>query len=302
MTELIITRGYPASGKSMWAREVIAETGPGIVRVNRDDLRASLLGIEGVGTFEQEQIVSVAQKSQVRALLQSGVNVIVDDTNLRAKYARAWADLAAELGAGFNVFDMGTPVDECVKRDAQRGAEGGRMVGEDVIRELGKRFPIKSWKPVTPTPDTSVKPDPYVPDETLPAAYIVDIDGTLAHMTGRDPYDYTRVHEDTVDREVWDVIDALRRDGNEIIVMSGRDEECRDVTWRWLSANEVWFDDLHMRPAGDTRKDSLVKAELFDKHVRYRYNVRGVFDDRDQVVQMWRAMGLKCFQVQPGAF
>lgn len=152
MTELIITRGLPASGKTTWAKELIAETGSGTVRVNRDDLRASLFGIEGIGTFEQEQTITVAQKAAVRELLRAGVNVIVDDTNLRAKYARAWADLAVQEGAGFSVYDMGTPVDECVKRDAQRGAQGGRTVGEKVIRELGKKFPIKSWKPVTPTP------------------------------------------------------------------------------------------------------------------------------------------------------
>lgn len=142
-----------------------------------------------------------------------------------------------------------------------------------------------------------------MPDTSLRSAFLLDIDGTIAHMTsGRDPYDYTRVYEDTVDEAVLQVVEALAADCHDIVVMSGRDESCRAETEQWLTDNQVPHRELFMRPAGDMRKDSIVKAELFDKHVRYRYNVRGVFDDRDQVVQMWRAMGLKCFQVQPGNF
>ena len=55
--------------------------------------------------------------------------------------------------------------------------------------------------------------------------------------------------------------------------------------------------DLLMRPAGDYCKDSLVKAELFDKHVRHRYHVQGVIDDRLQVCRMWYSMGLPLFRV-----
>jgi hypothetical protein len=57
-----------------------------------------------------------------------------------------------------------------------------------------------------------------------------------------------------------------------------------------------------MRPAADSRKDSIVKAELFWEHVAPHWNVRGVIDDRDQVVAMWRALGLMCAQVAPGDF
>ena len=35
-----------------------------------------------------------------------------------------------------------------------------------------------------------------------------------------------------------------------------------------------------MRSAGDKREDSIVKSELFDAHVRDKYNVQFVLDDR----------------------
>jgi len=43
-----------------------------------------------------------------------------------------------------------------------------------------------------------------------------------------------------------------------------------------------------MRAAGDMRKDLIVKRELFDRHIRDRYRIAFVLDDRDQVVQITR--------------
>ena len=57
-----------------------------------------------------------------------------------------------------------------------------------------------------------------------------------------------------------------------------------------------------MRPAGDRRRDSIVKAELFDRKVRDEYRVLVVLDDRKQVVDMWRSLGLTCLQVAEGDF
>jgi hypothetical protein len=143
--------------------------------------------------------------------------------------------------------------------------------------------------------------DRYVPDLNLPGAYLFDIDGTLAHMAGRSPYDYTRVHEDAVDESVAHLSNALNVE-HHIVIMSGREDSCRPETETWLQDNNIRYDELHMRPAGDTRADSTVKAELFNQHVRDRFHVRGVIDDRNQVVRMWRDLGLKCFPAQEGAF
>lgn len=57
-----------------------------------------------------------------------------------------------------------------------------------------------------------------------------------------------------------------------------------------------------MRPEGDERKDSIVKQEIYEKYIKDRYNVRFVLDDRNQVVDMWREVGLKVLQVAPGDF
>lgn len=130
-----------------------------------------------------------------------------------------------------------------------------------------------------------------------------DIDGTVALMASRSPFDETRVHEDRPNLPVIAVLRAMHAGGHRIVFLSGRTAGCRQATHDWLCEHVgVPFDGLHMRAEGDMRKDSVVKRELFDAHVREHYDVRVVLDDRDQVVELWRSMGLTCLQVADGNF
>jgi hypothetical protein len=146
---------------------------------------------------------------------------------------------------------------------------------------------------------------PYSPDTSLPEVYIFDIDGTLAHIDAdnpRDVYDGSRAHEDILDGVVSDILRMVWRDGKNIIIMSARNDEHRDVTENWLSIHRIPYDHLYMTPKGDPRNDDHIKHDLFYEHVAPNYWVRGVFEDRAHVVDMWRSIGLKCLQVQEGNF
>ncbi|WP_063023870.1 phosphatase domain-containing protein [Nocardia niwae] len=221
-----------------------------------------------------------------------GYDVFIDAMNLRKKWAQGWADFAALRGADFQVIDLDTAVDECVRRDAARGAAGGRSVGEAAIRELAKRFPRKQWPKIEPSPDLFFFPEVYVPDESLPPAWIADVDGTVAEKApDRDIYDYARVHEDIPIAHTVTVVQKLAAD-SAIIVLSGRTDDCRTETADWLRANGVPFTELHMRRTGDMRPDYKVKSEIFDQHIRNRFRVLGVFDDRLSVCRAWSRMGL----------
>lgn len=85
---------------------------------------------------------------------------------------------------------------------------------------------------------------PVVQDPLLPRAIICDIDGTLAHMNGRSPYDYSKVGEDTVDETIRGITDLYN---NFVILVSGRPDSCRDDTEDWLDNNGVQYTSLHMR-------------------------------------------------------
>lgn len=298
MTQLIITRGLPASGKTTWARQWVARDEQRRARVNRDDLRFALFGRYWP---VDEPVVTAAQRAAVKALLRRGTSVVVDDTNLRQKDAVRWAELALEMGADFESVFIDTPLALCLERDRKRQAAGERYVGHDVIAEKHNRYLAgKTLAPVVPPEQPQFRT--YVPDPSLPHAYIVDLDGTLARMKGRGPYDWTRVGEDELVGHVASLVASLYRAGHEIVIMSGRDETCRIVTEEWLVEQKVTYHDLFMREEGDKRNDAVVKEELFFEHVAPYWNVLGAIDDRDRVVRMWRAIGLMCAQVAEGDF
>jgi len=222
--------------------------------------------------------------------LANGYNVIVDSTNLNPKHVAAlkeWIDtmVMADLTYEEKFFDV--PVEECIRRDSRRESP----VGEKVIRGMYEKY-------LAPAPVV------YTENHILPHAIIVDIDGTLAKMNGRGPYEWNRVGEDQVNQPVANLVRDIHGVGLiDIILMSGRDGSCRELTEKWLNENFIPYHALFMRPAGNNEKDSIVKKRLFEQHIRGKYYVDFVLDDRDQVVNMWRKeLGLTCLQVDYGNF
>jgi hypothetical protein len=212
---------------------------------------------------------------------------------------RQWRDFAREQGVEleFKVFEI--DLEEAIRRDCGRE----HPVGEAHLRQVAERFLRKGQVQDVPEqggPAVRL----YQPVPGTPPAIMVDLDGTLALMDGRSPFDWSRVGEDAPNRPVVEAVAAARAQGVRIVYCSGRDEAARADTEAWLAehAGRTPDEPLFMRPAGDSRKDSIVKAELFDAHIRDEYDVRFVLDDRNQVVLMWRGLGLTVFQVAPGDF
>ena len=298
MTRLLITRGLPASGKTTFARKLQ----PRVVRVNRDDLRRMLHGRRLYTQWAEGQVTAV-QRATVEALLRAGADVIVDDTNLRSRTVREWAELAARFDAAFEVHDFtDVPLDECLRRDAGRPED--ERVGEEGIRRMHARY-LAGRK--LPLPVPYVEPGGpgviYDPPAELPPAVLVDIDGTVALMNGRDPYDMSRVSEDIPNGAVIAAVRAMQAAGHAVVYCTGRNDWCRGETEAWLDRHVgVPYEGLFMRADGDFRRDSDVKRELFDDEIRDRWRIVGVFDDRQHVVRMWRSLGLTVFQVAEGDF
>lgn len=172
--------------------------------------------------------------------------------------------------------------------------------------ELSSETDGKKWdffERITPSEaiDRLKKPEPvsivpYEPDKSLPTACIFDLDGTLAILNGRDPYDPSTCHLDGVSEPVKRMISAY----DYKIGCTGRPEQYRKETEAWLNAIGVSPNELHMRQIQGT-PDSIVKYEMFSD-IKTRYNVEVVFEDRSSVVRMWRSIGLPCFQVDYGDF
>jgi len=277
--KLIMTLGLPGSGKSTWAFEEVKNSGGKTKRVNKDDLRAMIDG--GKWSRKNEEIIKSSEIDLVQKFLKLGNNVIVDNTNFA--YQDFWKQFALDMDVDFEVKFFDTPLLECIARDARRG---DKAVGQDVIMRMYDQF---------------LKPKLVEHLTTVPDCYLVDIDGTVALMQNRSPFEWSRVGEDLLNRDVAETVRKLERN-TEIIFMSGRDSVCRKETEEWLERNGFVYKELFMRTEGDNRKDSIVKKELYENNILGKYNVIGVIDDREQVVSVWRSLGLTCFQCDYGKF
>lgn len=283
MTTLTYTYGLPASGKTTWARELVAKDNS-IVRANLDDIRLLLDGPQTKFSKAREKKAVLAQNAIIRAALLTEQDVVCDDTNLNPKAIARLSNLATGGGATLVRKDFSdVPLGECIKRDAARGQAGQRSVGEDVIRGMWDRW---------------LKP-PRLPHNGKPECIVFDVDGTLALMGDRSPYDWARVAVDEINPMVGEFARSTERP---VVVLSGRDGSCRTQTFNWLIMNGISFRELLMRRADDMRPDWIIKNELLDDLLTRWYPVLAV-DDRQQVVDnVWRARGIECWQVAPGRF
>ena len=291
--QLLMTIGLPASGKTTWAEEQVRANPGRVVHVTKDQLRLML----NAGVFKgkkTESIVLAARDALIETFLAQGLTVIVDDTNFAPFHEKRLRDLAGQYGAEFNVQDFThVPLEVCLERNEKRSAR--KRVPASVIHKMWDDYLAAAGQPAAhhDVVDRTERPD----------AVICDIDGTVARMTGRKPYDWHLVDSDEPVAAVISAVHAMAAAGTQILFMSGRDGCCREMTQEWLDKHVGIDAPLFMRAPGDNRRDSIVKRELFDAHVRDRFNVVFVLDDRDQVVELWRHdLGLPCFQVAEGAF
>ena len=147
---------------------------------------------------------------------------------------------------------------------------------------------------------------------------IFDLDGTLANITSRrklstkpngkfnwDVFlDPKWISLDDPNTPVIDMAKMLHSQGFKIWIFSGRSGKTMNATMDWLLKWDIPFDKLLMRPTDKHHhfmKDSDLKQHWLDTLVD-KDDVFAVFDDRNQVVDMWRDNGLTVFQVADGDF
>ena len=149
--------------------------------------------------------------------------------------------------------------------------------------------------------------------------YIFDLDGTLSLANHRqhildDKGDsqrwrrfYAACDKDAPNVSVLKVMETLRLSAS-VWIFSGRSAEVRDKTVAWLTHHTSFMSWeletlLRMRDEGDYTVDHVLKKQWLDAMlIDDRQRLVATFDDRDQVVAMWRSHDIVCFQVAPGAF
>jgi len=295
--KLKILIGIPASGKSTWATEFIHQN-PNWVRINRDSFRLMLRN-EQICEPKIEDMISKLVISAIHASFLKKLNVIVDATNVKVKYIEQFIEefkYCADIE--YQVFDIS--LEKAIERDNNRDAK----VGEDVINKMYEDYKIFidsfHFQPVK-----KINNRPHIIpnfESNLPDAVIFDIDGTLALMGNRGPYDMDKVFGDKLNPLVGEILHFHFTRGRQIIIVSGRDEISRNDTKDWFEYNGLYHHHLFMRKPDDFRKDAIIKKEIYDTHIKNKFNVLAVFDDRLQVLDMWYKEGIFTFNVNQGNF
>lgn len=281
--KVIVLRGLPASGKSTWAKDFV-DRNPGWLRINKDDMRAMMHNSKW--SKDNERQVLLLRDAAIEMALSSGYSVVVDDTNFASQHITTIQSIADLAEAAFEVKDFDVPLSECLERNSKRMPR----VPDHVIYDMYNKYVLPN-KPKVKN------------DFNLPHAIVCDLDGTLAIHTARSPFELGKVYTDSVNEAVLQCVKEMQRAGNKIIFASGREDNCRDETIRWLKDKcELTSFILYMRKTGDNRKDSIVKEEIYKNDILPEYYVSFVLDDRQQVVDALREMGLTVFQVAPGKY
>lgn len=303
---VIFTRGIQGSGKSTWAKKFVKEN-QNYKRVCRDDIRHMIASY----TFddENEKLVTTIEKACIESIMQTRDNLVIDKMNLNKRTLEADKDYIYQLysdyffsdifaGINFEIKDFPCTLEEAIERDSKRDFK----IGERVIKTTWYKY-----RHIL-TDMLETKPQNIIPyDPNLPNCIVSDVDGTLAIRGDRSPYDYSKVHEDKVNEPVRDLVNTvLHKDtckDTTLFIFSGRDDICDAMTFDWLRNNNITYDYLVMRRTGDKRKDSIVKKEMFDKHIRGKYNCLYWVDDRRQVIDMVRnELGICCLDVAGNNF
>jgi len=284
--KVIFTRGIPASGKTTFAKAFVEKYNDW-VRVSRDDLRNMRTPY---WLPRQEKLISKWELSLIISALEMGYNVVVDATNLNPTWvANIKFNIERELPDLKFIYEykdfIDISVEECIKNDLKRP----NSVGEKVIREFYNKYlnPIK----------------PIVQNKDLNHAIIIDLDGSLATHNNRSPYDEEKCDTDIVNESLRNIIlDFLnRKPSNRVLFVSGRQDKVYQKTYDWLvnKAGVTKFD-LFMRKTNDRRKDDIIKHEIFETHIKDKYYIEFVADDRPRVIRMWKSLGLFVLDIGEG--
>lgn len=293
--KILILIGIPGSGKSTWAKHFIRKN-PDYVRINRDDFRTMLHDYTN-DTPKMEDLVTKLVSYSVQAALSKKYNVIIDNTNLKVKYIEQFIkDFKYMADISYMVFDVS--LQKAIERDKDRD----RSVGESVIKKMYEDYKnlIDSFhfQPI----EKVINRKHVIPsfELRLPECVIFDIDGTLALIGDRSPYDAMSSYKDDLNRIVAEQVEHHRSKGRTIILMSGREEMSRKITEEWMELYGVKFDHFFMRSDNDYRSDVIVKKELFNNHIKDNYNTICVYDDRLSICKLYYELGVFVFCVNQG--
>ena len=132
MQTLTLLVGLPASGKSTYTQQYIAQDG--IMVLSSDAIRGELFNDET--NQDNNSLVFKTLYSRAREALIRGDNVIIDATNINIRDRKRVLDNFTDLNIRREAIIFDTPTFICIERDKNRS----RTVGKKVIFNMKSRY------------------------------------------------------------------------------------------------------------------------------------------------------------------
>lgn len=130
-------------------------------------------------------------------------------------------------------------------------------------------------------------------------AIIVDIDMTLALLNGRDPYNASSADQDELNIHVADMVQCYQHHhpDHQTLLITGRPTSYKAPTEAFLTKHDIIYHQLFMRDPYDWRGDDIYKREVYENHIKDRFTIHAVFEDRLACCRMWHSLGLPLFRI-----
>lgn len=137
-------------------------------------------------------------------------------------------------------------------------------------------------------------------------AVVFDLDGTLAmttdkknrHVSQHPKFENKAINAE-VNEDILKKMEKARKNGDNIVILTARSADYRDVTKKWLAHHGVPYDALVMRPSDNTKDDQKVKRSLLEEDILPKFDVKKAYDDRKVNIKMFDKLGIDAKRVKP---
>ena len=134
-------------------------------------------------------------------------------------------------------------------------------------------------------------------------AVVFDIDGTvsdrrhrLKHLDGKKDWDafFNDMDQDPPIAPIVRKVEDYSKKKKQIIFVTGRPDSYRNITEEWIKRN-IKINDyiLIMRETNNYESDLSLKKRFLETEL-LEFHILKVFDDREDLISMWKEAGLDC--------
>lgn len=281
--------GISGAGKSTYVTEKANENSNLIV-ISKDNIRKSLIknynpnkNLWDQYSFkDNEDSINSLFDIQLREAAKNKQNIVIDNTNLSKSKNERLERLLKNYGyveINYINFNLTDNINFYLENNQNR-------INTIPMRAINDQYLLAAQSGYLELSNSNIA--------------LVDIDGTVAIKCDRSPFEYNKADNDTPNQYVIDTINALYETKriDYIQFLSGRESYSYELTRDWLIRHGFDMNKhrLLMRKTRDCRRDSIIKNEIYESCLKQN-NIKYLFDDRNQVVDMWWDNKLPVFHV-----